>query len=321
MQLSRDDLITAYRDMQTIRMFEDRASVEFEAGNLPGFIHLYAGEEASAVGVCMNLDDADTIASTHRGHGHCIAKGCDVKGMMHELYGSAEGICKGKGGSMHIADLDRGMLGANGIVGGGPPLICGAALAAKTLGNGAVAVAFVGDGGANQGTTAEALNLASVWKLPAVFVVEDNGYSESTAAVYSVAGDIVKRAEGYGMPGTRVDGSDFFAMHEVAGEAIARARAGDGPSLIHCKVPRFYAHFEGDAQTYRGPGEVEALRRDKDPLVGFRARVTEAGLLEAGQLDAIDAEVAGLIEESVAEARVAARPLPESVLTDVYVSY
>ena len=137
MQLSRDNLITAYRDMQTIRMFEDRASVEFEAGNLPGFIHLYAGEEASAVGVCMNLDDADTIASTHRGHGHCIAKGCDVKGMMRELYGSAEGICKGKGGSMHIADLDRGMLGANGIVGGGPPLICGAALAAKTLGNGA----------------------------------------------------------------------------------------------------------------------------------------------------------------------------------------
>ena len=321
MQLSRDDLLRAYREMRTIRVFEDRANVEFATGEMPGFIHLYAGEEGSAVGVCMNLDDDDTIASTHRGHGHCIAKGCDVKGMMRELYGSAEGICRGKGGSMHIADLDRGMLGANGIVGGGPPLICGAALAAKTLGNGAVAVGFVGDGGANQGTTAESLNLASVWKLPAVFVVEDNGYSESTAAAYSVAGDIVKRAEGYGMPGTFVDGTDFFAVHEVAGEAIARARAGDGPSLIHCEVPRFHAHFEGDAQTYRGPGEVEALRRDKDVLIGFRARVTEAGLLEAEQLDAIDAEVETLIDEAVAEAKAAPRPVPESVLTDVYVSY
>ena len=321
MQLSRNELIKAYREMRTIREFEDRTKVEFETGEMPGFIHLYAGEEASAVGVCMNLGDGDTIASTHRGHGHCIAKGCDVKGMMRELYGSAEGICKGKGGSMHIADLDRGMLGANGIVGGGPPLICGAALAAKTLGNGTVAVAFVGDGGANQGTTAESLNLASVWKLPAIFVVEDNGYSESTASAYSVAGDIVKRAEGYGMPGTHVDGADFFAVHEVAGEAIARARAGDGPSLIHCEVPRFHAHFEGDAQTYRAPGEVEALRRDKDVLKGFRARVTEAGLLEDAQLDAIDAEVAVLIDEAVAEARVAPRPVPESVLTDVYVSY
>ena len=196
MQLSRDELIRAYTTMRTIRDFEERVRVEFEAGNLPGFIHLYAGEEASAVGMCMHLDDKDAIASTHRGHGHSIAKGCDVKGMMRELYGSAEGICKGKGGSMHIADLDRGMMGANGIVGGGPPLICGAALTAKTLGTGGVAVAFVGDGGSNQGTTAESLNLASVWKLPAIFVIEDNGYGEAMASSWAVGGDLVKRAEG-----------------------------------------------------------------------------------------------------------------------------
>ena len=321
MQLSRDDLISAYTSMRTIRDFEERVHVLFEAGELPGFVHLYAGEEASAVGMCMHLNKKDAIASTHRGHGHSIAKGCDVKGMMRELYGSAEGICNGKGGSMHIADLEIGMMGANGIVGGGPPLICGAALTAKTLGTGGVAVAFVGDGGSNQGTTAESLNLASVWKLPAIFVVEDNGYGEAMASSWAVGGDLVKRAEGYGLPAREVDGTDFFAVHEVAREAVERARAGDGPSFIHCKVNRFYGHYEGDPQTYRADGEVERLRRDNDPLTVFRARVTEAGLLEEAALDAIDSEIGELIEVSVAEAKAAPEPAEESLLTDVYVSY
>src|SRR5579875_53351 len=218
MELNREQLLAAYHQMRTIREFEDRVHREFASGEIPGFVHLYAGEEACAVGVCMNLTEVDYIASTHRGHGHCIAKGCDVKGMMAEIYGRKGGLCAGKGGSMHIADLSKGMLGANGIVGGGAPLACGAALTAKTLKTGAVAVSFGGDGASNQGTTAESMNLATVWKLPVIFVIEDNGYAESTASGWSVAGDALKRAEGFGMPGVRVDGHDFFAVHEAARE-------------------------------------------------------------------------------------------------------
>src|SRR4029453_18743459 len=206
MQLSRDDLLKAYKRMRMIREFEDAVHDEFSAGNIPGFVHLYAGEEASGVGVCMHLEDRDAIASTHRGHGHCIAKGCDEQAMMAEIFGKKDGLCGGKGGSMHIADLSKGMLGANGIVGGGPPLICGAALAAKTNKTGGVAIAFVGDGGSNQGTTFEAMNLATVWKLPAIFIFENKGYAEATSSKYSVSsGDIVRRADGVGMPGRIVD--------------------------------------------------------------------------------------------------------------------
>ena len=271
MQLSRDELLTAYRTMRTIREFEERLHVEFATGEIPGFVHLYAGEEASGVGVCMHLDDRDRIASTHRGHGHCIAKGCDVDGMMAEIYGRKDGLCAGKGGSMHIADLDKGMMGANGIVGGGPPLICGAGLAAKQLGTGGVAIAFVGDGGSNQGTTFESLNLASVWNLPCIFVIENNGYAESTSSKWSIAcDDAADRASGFNMPGVVIDGHDFFAVHEAAGEAIKRAREGGGPSLLECKLNRYYGHFEGDAQTYRGPDEVKKLRESRDCLTMFR---------------------------------------------------
>ena len=200
LQLHRDQLLTAYRQMRLIREFEDGVHVEFSNGAIPGFVHLYAGEEASAVGVCLHLrEDVDHIASTHRGHGHCIAKGCDVDGMMLEIFGKDGGLCNGKGGSMHIADLNRGMLGANGIVGGGPPLVCGAALTAKTLGTRNVAVAFTGDGASNQGTTFEAMNLATVWKLPAIFIFENNGYAEATSSKFSVScGDIANRAVGFG---------------------------------------------------------------------------------------------------------------------------
>jgi pyruvate dehydrogenase E1 component alpha subunit len=320
-QLSRDDLLKAYHQMRTIREFEERVHDEFSAGNIPGFVHLYAGEEASGVGFCMHLTDVDRIASTHRGHGHSIAKGCDTKAMMYEIFGRKEGLCGGKGGSMHIADLEKGMMGANGIVGGGPPLICGAALTAKTLKTGGVAIAFVGDGGSNQGTTFESYNLAKVWNLPAIFVVEDNGYAESTASAWSVGGSQLGRAEGFGMPGYEVDGHDFFAVYEVAREVIERARNGGGPSLVHVKLNRYFGHFEGDAMTYRGPDEVAKLRATKDPLNIFRQRVLEAALLEAAELDRIDAEVKSHIDQVTVEAKAAPMPTEKDLLTDVYVSY
>lgn len=321
MQLSRDELLAAYRGMRTIRDFEERVHEEFASGALPGFVHLYAGEEASAVGACMHLGDQDFIASTHRGHGHCIAKGCDVGAMMKEIYGRRDGSCGGKGGSMHIADLSKGMMGANGIVGGGPPLICGAALSAKTLKTGGVAIAFVGDGGSNQGTTLESYNLANVWNLPAIFIIEDNGYAESTASEWAVAGSQLKRAEAFGMPGRQVDGYDFFDVYDAAKEAIDRARAGEGPSLIHVRFTRYFGHFEGDAMTYRGPGEVETVRADKDCLKLFRKRVGDAGLIEAEQLDAVDREVGALIDRAVADAAAAPPPTAADLTTDVYVTY
>ncbi len=322
MQLNRDELIRAYRDMVTIRRFEERVQEEFSKGGIPGFVHLYAGEEASAVGMCMHLGPGDYIASTHRGHGHSIAKGCDVVGMMQELFAKEGGLCGGKGGSMHIADLDRGMLGANGIVGGGPPLVIGAALTAKTLGTGTVAVSFTGDGGSNQGTTFEAMNMAVVLKLPAIFMFENNQYGEGTGVAYHVGShDIAGRAAGFGMPAVKVSGDDFFAVHEAAYEAVERARNGGGPSAIEVDTCRFYGHHSGDAQLYRGKDEVKNLREARDCLTHFRARVTEAALLEADALDAVDAEVAALIDRAVAAARAGAPPPDSALLTDVYVSY
>lgn len=319
---SKEALLQAYRLMKTIREFEERAHREFATGEMPGFVHLYAGQEAVAVGTCANLREDDYIASTHRGHGHAIAKGCDVMGMMAELYGRATGLCRGKGGSMHIADLSTGMLGANGIVGGGPPLVCGVGLSAKVRGTDQVGVSFTGDGGSNQGTFLESLNLAAVWELPVVFVVENNGYAESTSSKFHQSGiDVAKRADGFGLPGVVVDGHDFFAVREAVGAAVQRARSGGGPSLVECKTDRFYGHFEGDQQKYRAPGEVERLREEKDCLKRFEQAVTEGGQLSAEELRAVDAEVAELIDRSVDEARSAPFPAVEELLTDVYVDY
>ena len=322
MQLSRDELIRAYRAMVTIRRFEERVQEEFSKGSIPGFVHLYAGEEASAVGMCLHLGPKDYIASTHRGHGHSIAKGCDVVGMMCELFARQSGLCGGKGGSMHIADLDQGMLGANGIVGGGPPLVVGAALTAKTLNTGTVAVCFSGDGASNQGTTFEAMNMAVVLRLPAIFVFENNQYGEGTGVDYAVGShDIAGRAAGFGLPAVKVDGDDFFAVHEAAREAVEHARAGGGPSAIEVDTCRFYGHHSGDAQLYRGKDEVRKLREERDCLKVFRLRVGEAALLEADALDAVENEVAALIERAVASARAAPPPSESELLTDVYVSY
>ena len=321
-ELTKERLAEAYRVMRTIREFEDRLHVEFATGEIPGFVHLYAGEEAIAAGVMAHLRPDDYIASTHRGHGHAIAKGCDVKAMMLEIYGKADGLCHGKGGSMHIADVDKGMLGANGIVGGGPPMICGVGLSAKVRGTDQVGVAFVGDGGSNQGTFLESLNLASVWHLPCVFVVENNGYAEATSPKFHQSGvDVAKRADGFGMPGVIVDGFDFFAVYEAAGEAIRRARSGGGPSLIECKVMRYYGHFEGDQQTYRAENEVEEYKASRDCLDQFAKRVTDADLLSESELRAIDDEVKVLIDEAVREAKAARDPSPTDLLTDVYGNY
>lgn len=320
--LSVEDLLDAYRTMKTIREFEDRVHVEFAKGGIPGFVHLYAGEEASATGICMHLKESDAIASNHRGHGHCIAKGVEPIGMMAEIFGKKTGTCHGKGGSMHIADLDAGMMGANGIVGGGPPLVCGAGLAAKMKGNGGVAVAFFGDGASNQGTTFEALNLASVWKLPCIFVAENNGYAEATDARFSVACEnISDRAIGFGMPGVTVDGHDLFAVHAAMAEATERARSGGGPSMIECKLDRFFGHFEGDNQNYRPKNEVKDLRENKDCIQRFAKTIIADTGVEMTDLEAIDLEVKAIIDEAVDKARAAPEPTIEDLTTDVYIKY
>ncbi|WP_425104213.1 thiamine pyrophosphate-dependent dehydrogenase E1 component subunit alpha [Ancylobacter sp.] len=320
--LSRDELLTAYRTMRTIRDFEERLHVEFAKGDIPGFVHLYAGEEACATGIMMHLTDIDRIASTHRGHGHCIAKGVDVHEMMGEIYGKVTGCCRGKGGSMHIADLSKGMMGANGILGAGAPLICGAGLAAKFRGDGGVGLTFFGDGAANQGTVLESMNLAAIWNLPVVFVVENNGYAESTSVEYATAVDsYVDRAAGFGLPGVTVDGTDFFAVYEAAGEIIKRAREGGGPALLECKTVRFFGHFEGDAQTYKAKGENDHNRAHRDCLKLFGARVTAAGVVSEADLALIDREVAALIDDAVETAKGAPLPGARDLTTDVYVAY
>ncbi len=321
MEISRERLLWAYERMRLIREFEDRLHTDFAAGKIPGFVHLYAGEEAVAVGVCAHLRDDDFITSTHRGHGHCIAKGVDLQAMMAEIYGKATGACKGKGGSMHIADVDRGMLGANGIVGGGPPLACGAGLTARLKGTDQVTACFFGDGASNQGTTFEGLNLAGIWKLPVVFICENNGYAETTSPRYSVSGqDIAARARGFGMPSIAIDGLDFFAVYEAAGEAIARARRGEGPTFIEAQTYRYYGHFEGDSLKYRDQSE-DAHYRALDCLNRFRTTVIEQELLSQAELDAIDAQAREAIEAAARFAAESPLPTAADLLTDVYVSY
>ena len=320
--LSKPDLLKAYRIMRTIREFEERLHVEFAKGDIPGFVHLYAGEEGCATGIVLHLTDRDRIASTHRGHGHCIAKGVGVREMMAEIYGKATGACHGKGGSMHIADLGKGMMGANGILGAGAPLICGAGIAAKFRGDGGVGITFFGDGASNQGMVLESMNLAAIWNLPVIFVVENNGYAESTSDDYATAVDsYIDRASGFGLPGVSVDGTEFFAVYEAAGEIIRRAREGGGPSLLECKMIRFFGHFEGDAQTYKAKGENEHNRATRDCIKSFAHHVTEAGVITAAELAVIDREVESLIDDAVSTAKGAPLPTGRDLLTDVYVSY
>ena len=323
MQLSREELLKAYRSMATIRRFEERVQEEFSKGGIPGFVHLYAGEEASAVGVCAHRRDKDYIASdASRPRPLRSPRAATSVQMMQELFAKEGGLCGGKGGSMHIADLDRGMLGANGIVGGGPPLVVGAALSAKTLKTGTVAVSFTGDGGSNQGTTFEALNMAVVLQLPAIFVFENNQYGEGTGFSYHCgSGDIAGRAGGFGMPAVKVNGDDFFAVHEAAGEAVERARQGGGPSAIEVDTCRFYGHHSGDAQLYRGKDEVGGCARS-----ATASSISAAGSARPHCWKRANSTrwTAMSRRSSTRRSRPPApapRPTRATLLTDVYVSY
>ncbi len=283
MEISNEKMIDMYTVMTRIRTFESRVAELFAAGKVPGFVHLYVGEEAVATGVCGNLRNSDYITSTHRGHGHLIAKGGDTKLMMAELFGRKTGYCKGKGGSMHIADRDLGILGANGIVGAGPPLAAGAALACQYQGKDDVAICFFGDGASNQGTTHEAMNLASCWKLPVVFVNENNLYGISSCTINSMCiPNIADRASAYDMPGVTVDGNDVMAVYEAAQEAIKRARQGQGPTLIECKTYRHRGHFEGDPCVYRNTKELDEWK-EKDPIPRFEQRLVDLRRADPGK--------------------------------------
>ncbi|OPX01755.1 thiamine pyrophosphate-dependent dehydrogenase E1 component subunit alpha [Geobacillus proteiniphilus] len=320
--LTKEKAKWMYQKMQEIRQFEDKVHEIFSRGVLPGFVHLYAGEEAVAVGVCAHLTEKDYITSTHRGHGHCIAKECDVNGMMAEIYGKATGLCKGKGGSMHIADVSKGMLGANGIVGGGFPLAVGAGLTAKLKKTGSVAVCFFGDGANNHGTFHEGINLAAIWKLPVIFVAENNGYAESTPFEYaSSCRNIADRAAAYNIPGEVVDGKDVIAVYEAAKRAIERARNGEGPTLIECKTYRNYGHFEGDAQTYKSLEEKQKHLQELDAIVKFREYLLVNQLCSEQELAEIEQIVAKAIEKAVEFAENSPFPTEEDLLRDVYVSY
>jgi len=307
------------RQMLTIRRFEERASADYHAGKIYGVVHCYIGEEAIAVGVCSALDRGDRIISTHRGHGHCIAKGADLNRMMAELYGRQTGYCKGKGGSMHIADFGIGMLGATGIVAGGISIITGAGLAAQMEGKGRVAVSFFGDGASNAGPFHECLNIAATWKLPMLYVCENNMYAAQTSAAATHAlSDVAARAAGYGIPGFVVDGNDIVAVHQAAIRAVERARSGGGPTLIECKTYRQRAHTERKGQPdSRDKGEVEAWQQ-KDPIALIERQMREQGDLDDAGLQTIERDIMAALETAVAFADASPFPLPEHATDDVF---
>jgi pyruvate dehydrogenase E1 component alpha subunit len=320
MHISNDVQMDLHRRMVRIRLFEEAAGKLAESARLPGFLHLYVGEEAVAAGVCAALNDDDQITSTHRGHGHLVAKGGDFNRMMAELMGKATGYNKGKGGSMHICDLDLGMLGANGIVGAGSPIAVGAAFADKYRGKGQVAVTFFGDGATNIGAFHEAANMACALKLPIVFACENNEYGEFTPRNKTMAiTDIVDRAAGYGMPGVIVDGMDVIAVHEAATEAVARARRGEGPALIEAKTYRFYNHhgIQNLGLKYRPDAEVDEWKA-RDPIFSFEERLIENGTASAEQIEAVWAQLRADIDTAIAFADESPLPDPSQVLVDVY---
>jgi pyruvate dehydrogenase E1 component alpha subunit len=318
MRIEKEKLIDLYRTMVRIRVFEERVSTEFAAGNIPGFVHIYTGEEAVAAGVCANLRREDYITSTHRGHGHLIAKGGKTDRMMAELYGRKTGYCRGKGGSMHIADTELGILGANGIVGGGITIAGGAALSAQMKGTDRVVVCFLGDGASNRGTFHEGVNMAACWDLPVVYVIENNLYAEKTRISDTArVANLADRASAYGIPDVTVDGNDPTAVYEAVYEAVARARNGQGPTLVECKTYRWHGHYEGDRQTYKPKEEAEEWRK-KDPIPAFRKKLIEEKVLTQTEADNIDRDVADEIEGAVKYARESPLPTPEETLEDVF---
>jgi len=320
MALTPQQLLEMYRQMATIRAFDRRAVEEFHAGNIPGVVHAYIGQEAVAVGVCTALRRDDKIVSTHRGHGHTIAKGADIKLMMAELFGRSTGYCQGKGGSMHIADFSVGMLGANGIVGAGLPIATGAALAAQLERSDRVAVAFFGDGASNEGAFHGSLNLASIWKLPAIYVCENNRWASGVPAAYALSvPEVSVRAAAYNLPGVTVDGTDVVAVYEVAEQAVRRARAGEGPTLIECMTYRWRPHNEqrGNPADPRPSEEIE-MAQQHDPIALLGAKLLEQRVVSAATLQQIQHEVEEAVEAAVAFAKASPLPKPEDALLDVF---
>jgi pyruvate dehydrogenase E1 component alpha subunit len=312
------DIREALRLMLTIRHFDERALALYRAGEMRGTTHPYIGMEAVGVGVMLALRPDDYVTSTHRGHGHTIAKGGDPQRMMAELLGRATGYSGGKGGSMHIADMDKHMLGANGIVGGGMGLATGAALTARLQKTGSVAICFFGDGALEQGILHETTNLAAIWKLPVVYVCENNQYAMSARSDWSVAGgDPARRAAGYGIPGVTVDGMDLFAVHAAASELVERARRGDGPAYLVCNTYRYHGHHAGDPLNYREKEEVERWRQ-QDPIERVKRAAIERGVLSEAEVADLERRVEAQIDEAVEFAKNSPDPTPDQLMTDIY---
>lgn len=319
LHIDTDKLLWMYCTMFTIRRFEEELAKVFAQGMIPGFVHLYLGEEAIATGVCACLRPDDFMTSNHRGHGHMIAKGGDTRLMMAELYGRSTGYCKGRGGSMHVADLNLGNLGANGIVGAGIPIAAGAGLSARLRNTDQVVACFFGDGASNEGTFHEALNLASIWKLPVIFVVENNRYAHSVPQRKAMnIENISNRAIGYGIPGITVDGNNILEVHSAASEAVGRARRGDGPSLLECKTHRFVGHNEGDPQLrYRTKEELRKIR-ETDPISSFEATLLEMKVLNEEKIKEITIQVNKTIEDAIRFAEESPWPTADQLLENVY---
>lgn len=316
--IKKERLISIYSTMNEIRKFEEKALSLFEQNKLRGSVHLYIGEEASAATVCSHLRDTDYITSTHRGHGHCIAKGAELGKAMAELMGKETGYCRGRGGSMHIADFSKGNLGANAIVGAGMPIAVGGALAAKMKGTDQIAVTFFGDGASNQGIFHESLNLAAVWKLPVIFICENNGYGISVPLRESTSvEDISVRAQGYDMPGYSIDGNDVLAIDEVMKEAVKRAKAGDGPTFIELKTYRWLGHWTGDPQPYRTKEEV-AEWKEKCPIRRLRNYMIENGISTEEELNNLEKEAELAVEEGTKFALDSSEPDPAAVMEDIF---
>lgn len=319
MNLTKSELLEIYRKMQQIRQFENRVGELYLQGNIWGAVHLYSGEEAVAVGACLPLTPEDYIASTHRGHGHCIAKGGDLNKMMAEIFGRATGFCKGKGGSMHIADVEIGILGANAIVGDGIGIAVGAALASKVTGTDKVAVAFFGDGATGTGLFHESLNLAAALNLPVVFVCENNQYAVSTHVSYSSpVENVAQRASAYNIPAVTVEGNKVLEVYEAVREAVDNARAGEGPYLVEAKTYRWEGHYKGDPESYRSEAEVERWREQGDPLKIFAAYLLDNDLATEDDLHQVKVQVGEQIEEAVRFADESPEPALETLFTDIY---
>ena len=316
--LKKEKTIELYRKMLEIRCFEEKVYDLYGQNLVPGTIHLYAGQEAVAVGVCANLREDDYITSTHRGHGHCIAKGAQLNRVMAEILGKKTGYCKGKGGSMHIADFSVGMLGATAVVGAGLPIAAGAGLSIKLKKTDQVIACFFGDGASNQGTFHEAINMASIWNLPVLFVCENNLYAMGTHQTRVMAiENIADRAAAYGIPGVAVDGNDVLAVYEAAHEAVDRARKGEGPTLIECKTYRHKGHSRFDPATYRPKEEVEEWMK-RDPIAQFKVKIFEMKTLTEEETNKIEQEVATAVEDAVKFATESPQPAPEEALENVF---